>query len=167
MSVVRQFPSTQASTFADLSSMTREELVERYQAFISPLLDEEVMQARSVIVRKYRSGNGVAPDTELYRWYKAEDWTDDGIYLGKEPLPRDAAAARAKERQTDEKTKRLAIAKQMLESVEVKLGVKPPSQPALNKPINTEDQAKFDKAAYQREYMRKRRESSKKDPGVM
>lgn len=168
MSVKRQFPTTQSSTFADLTSLTREELVERYKAFIGPLHDEEVRQARAFIVRKFRSGNGVYPDTELYRWYKAEDWLDDGSYVGKEPLPYDAAAAKARDGLADDKAKRLAVAKDALAGVEAKLGVKPyqlppaeSADPVLDKPLDCEGQAKFDKAAYQRDYMKRRRDAAK------
>lgn len=126
MSVSRQFPNTQSSKFADLASMTREELIAKYRTDKKPQLDEEMLEARADIVRKYRASPGVYPDgidTPLYRWYVAGDWADDGKFIGLNPPARNAAEARLQG--SDDKARRIAIAKEALAGIEVTLGVKP------------------------------------------
>lgn len=200
MSVKRQFPAlVSSSQFADLASMTREELVDKYEVDMRPMFDAHLMVARSVIVKRYRTASGVWPDTPLHRWYRKEDWQDDGKFIGPERPPRDAEEAKAR---FAEKDATFAHALETLQAVEAKLGVKPYKLPPVDDiaravadekrpPVNSRtfpDELTYepipnpltpvvnentaapattvntDRAAYMREYMRKKRAAKADKP---
>lgn len=117
MSVVRQFPEQDLS----IGEMSRDDRVARYADAMRPQIDAGIMAARSEIVRKWRAKTGGydTPDTSLHRWYKAEDWTDEGVFVGPE-----APASTAMDHAA-----RLAKARAVLAAAEAKAGVKPVQAP--------------------------------------
>lgn len=128
MSVSRQFPSgskTTLESIRELCMMPRKDRVAKYQSDMRPLFEEQLMQARSVVVAKYRASPGVYPDgidTPLHRWYVASDWANDGTFIG--PLAPAMNGPEAKAR-ADEKARKLAVGRAALAEVEAKLGVTP------------------------------------------
>ena len=66
----------------------REANARGYRRKMGSHLDAQLAVARSEIVRKFRTSPGSFPDgvdTRWDRWYRASDWTDEGVYVGEGP----------------------------------------------------------------------------------
>jgi hypothetical protein len=77
-------------TFSDLSNMSRAEVKARYAKSREPDERADRLKARSTVVRKYRAKPQLWPDgidRPGMRWYRPEDWTRDGKYVGPEDGP--------------------------------------------------------------------------------
>ena len=62
-------------------SSDRAAMAERHAALMKPMRDRQLWEARAELVRKYRARPATFPDgidTKYDRWYRAEEWTDDG-----------------------------------------------------------------------------------------
>jgi len=71
---------------SDIGGMTREERAAKYQRDMGPQFCAELEIQRSEGVKKYRkNGSAGAIDTKYDRWYDADEWTNDGVYIGEGP----------------------------------------------------------------------------------
>ena len=105
--------------------------------------EDNLIAARGDLVRRYRISPLPWPDgidSKWDRWYRPEEWLDDGTYLGLRPMPkRPEISLTTKSNDLDP----------------------PQTQPRSNKELERSEKEAFDKAAYQREYMRKKRAAEK------
>lgn len=65
--------------------MTQTQRAEKYAADMKPLFDERLMRDRSALVKAYRDHPASWPggiDSRYDRWYRAEEWTDAGVFVG-------------------------------------------------------------------------------------
>ncbi len=107
----------------------RLERAEKYERDMRPYEEAELEAARGELVKRFKVKPAQWPDgidNPYDRWYCAEDWTYDGVYIGDGPcvkaLVRDEAGIA---RMEGARLKRLAKARNVLAGVEAKLGVKP------------------------------------------
>lgn len=115
--------------FGDLGSMTRAERAEKYQLDMKPYEDARLAADRGAMVKQYRERPSIWPDgidAPDNRWYRADEWLDDGTYVGPPPCVKAANPDPGfLEREDAKRAAKLAKARAALGGVEAKLGVKP------------------------------------------
>ena len=99
--------------------------VRRYWEAMGPQVAADLHAARSKLVKAYRENPRLWPDgidTKWGRWYRAEEWTDEGGFLG--------AAINTPEMKAEKRS----VARAALEKVEGEWGVKGAGRPGLGEP---------------------------------
>ena len=154
--------------FQPLTASERAENIEGYAAAMKPFADAQLQRNRGEMVRKYRDKPGSWPDgadSRYDRWYRAEEWTDGGVYVGVGPCVRppspDAGFAPSIAPKAESNTPALVNIPVNMPTVEYSA----PVTVALpvNMPIaesNTPDAPiDVDRKTYMRDYMRRRRKA--------
>lgn len=102
----------------------RAENMARYWRIMQPQFDAELQEARGDLVKRFRANPRGWPeiDTKYDRWYRAEEWADDGRYIGPGPCVRPLNPD-AMINSPSEKAAKLAAARCALIEVEERLGV--------------------------------------------
>jgi hypothetical protein len=107
--------------------MTREERAAKYTRDMKPHVDKQLELDRGDLVRRHREKPSRWPelDTKWDRWYRPDEWTDEGKYVGPPPCIKPVNPDPDVINTPDAKAIKLAAARAALAGIENKLGVKP------------------------------------------